>query len=97
MIKPTFLIFLVLLACCVALLPEQSTSGREHCLCKRGGMLSVNMERVAKFEYHRPTSSCVYEELIVIFRNGQKRCLNLDGDQGRIIKQKIMERNNARK
>ncbi|ETE59262.1 C-X-C motif chemokine 11, partial [Ophiophagus hannah] len=65
-----------------------SHTRRERCLCKRSGMLSVNMERVTKVEYHRSTSSCGQEELLVMFRNRRKRCLNLNGDQGKIIKQR---------
>uniref|UniRef100_A0A8C7E5C2 Chemokine interleukin-8-like domain-containing protein n=1 Tax=Naja naja TaxID=35670 RepID=A0A8C7E5C2_NAJNA len=90
MTKQAFFTVLVLLACCVALIQGLPTSSRERCLCRRSGMLSVNMDRVIKVEYHRSTISCGQEELLVVLRNKQ-RCVNLNGDQGRRIKQAIME------
>ncbi|XP_026573006.1 growth-regulated alpha protein-like [Pseudonaja textilis] len=92
MIKPTFCVFFVLLACCVVLMQGLPTTNK--CLC-REGMLSVNMGRVAKIEYYRPTSSCDQEELLVTFKNGQKLCLNVKGDQGRRIKEAIMKKRNV--
>ncbi|XP_070804919.1 C-X-C motif chemokine 11-like [Pituophis catenifer annectens] len=95
MTQQAFFTVLVLLVCCGALIQGLPTSSRERCLCKRSGMLSVNMERVVKVEYHKSTTSCGHEELLVFLRNNRRRCLNLNGDQGRRIKQAIMEEKNA--
>ncbi|XP_058049404.1 C-X-C motif chemokine 11 [Ahaetulla prasina] len=90
-----FFTVFVLLACCVALMQGLPTSRRERCFCKRPGVLSVNMDRVEKVEYYKSTSSCGQEELLVFLRNQRRRCLNLNGDQGRRIKLAIMEKNKA--
>ncbi|XP_034287005.1 growth-regulated alpha protein-like [Pantherophis guttatus] len=97
MLKQTFLTVLVLLACWVALMEGLQTSSHDRCSCKGSRMSSVIMNRVAKIEFYMRGSTCSQDELIVIFRNGQKRCLNLDEDQGRRIHQAIMYRNNVRK
>ncbi|XP_032080535.1 C-X-C motif chemokine 11 isoform X2 [Thamnophis elegans] len=94
MSKQVFFTVLVL-ACCVALIQGLPTSPRERCFCKRSGMQFVNMDRVAKVEYHRSSSSCGQEELLVFLRNNRRRCLNLNGDQGRRIKLAIIEEGNA--
>ncbi|XP_026532259.1 C-X-C motif chemokine 11 [Notechis scutatus] len=95
MTKQAFFTVLVFLACCAALIQGLPTSHRERCLCRRSGMLFVNMDRVTKVEYHKSTSSCGQEELLVILRNSRKRCVNLNGDQGRRIKQAIMAGRNV--
>uniref|UniRef100_A0A1W7RII1 C-X-C motif chemokine 11-like protein n=1 Tax=Agkistrodon contortrix contortrix TaxID=8713 RepID=A0A1W7RII1_AGKCO len=96
MLKQAFLAVLLLLACCVALMQGLPTSSRERCLCKRPGMLSVRMDRVATVEYHQSSGSCGREELLVTLKNSRRRCLNLNGEQGRTIKEAIMKKRNVK-
>ncbi|KAM3832212.1 C-X-C motif chemokine 11-6-like [Vipera latastei] len=96
MLKQTFLAVLVLLACFVALMKGLPTSSRERCLCKRAGVVSVNMDRVASVEYYQPSSSCGREELLVILKNRRRRCMNLNEEQGRAIKEAIMKNSNVK-
>ncbi|XP_070612637.1 C-X-C motif chemokine 11-1-like [Erythrolamprus reginae] len=96
MLKQTILTVLVLLACWVALMQGLPTSGRERCFCRRSGVPAVNMDRVMKVEYYKSTSSCGQEELLVFLRNNRRRCLNINGEQGRRIKLAIMEKNSSK-
>ncbi|XP_034287006.1 growth-regulated alpha protein-like [Pantherophis guttatus] len=95
MLKQTFLTVLVLLACWVALMEGIPSAGRERCLCK-GLRNSVQKNRIVKTEYHRPSTTCSREEVIVTLRNNQRLCLNLNGDQGREIKKDILNRMKAK-
>ncbi|XP_058049047.1 C-X-C motif chemokine 11-6-like [Ahaetulla prasina] len=91
MIKQTFLTVFVLLACFLALmegLPSMPRA-RDRCFCK-GLRNSVNRNLITKTEYYRPSSTCSQEELIVTLRKGQRFCVNLNGEQGRQMKQNLM-------
>ncbi|XP_066488299.1 C-X-C motif chemokine 11 [Tiliqua scincoides] len=95
MLRKSFLVILLLVLCTVIQgMPTFNSRGR--CLCRGTGYMAiVNPRRIAGVEYHRPSSSCDQEELVVTFkRNGQKRCLNLSLNQGKKIKEAIMKKNN---
>uniref|UniRef100_A0A8D2LYA5 Chemokine interleukin-8-like domain-containing protein n=1 Tax=Varanus komodoensis TaxID=61221 RepID=A0A8D2LYA5_VARKO len=70
------------------------TSGRGRCLCHGRSVTLVRMSNVAKVEFHPPSSSCDQEELIVYFkRNGKRRCLDVNMDQGRRIREVKLSHN----
>ncbi|XP_044285625.1 C-X-C motif chemokine 11 [Varanus komodoensis] len=92
MIKKSILAILIFLLC-TALIQGMPTSGRGRCLCHGRSVTLVRMSNVAKVEFHPPSSSCDQEELIVYFkRNGKRRCLDVNMDQGRRIREEIMRK-----
>ncbi|CAI5784820.1 C-X-C motif chemokine 11 [Podarcis lilfordi] len=94
MIQKSCLVILILVLC-TALIQGMPTTSRGRCLCRTKGMMlsSVPIQRVAEVEFHRPSSSCDQEELVVTFkRNERKRCLNINLEQGRRIKEAIMKK-----
>ncbi|XP_034958993.1 C-X-C motif chemokine 11 [Zootoca vivipara] len=86
---------ILMLVLCTALIQGMPTTSRGRCLCRTKGMMlnSVPIHRVAGVEFHRPSSSCDHEELVVTFkRNERKRCLDINMEQGRRIKEAIMKK-----
>ncbi|XP_048338664.1 C-X-C motif chemokine 11 [Sphaerodactylus townsendi] len=84
---------IVLLLLCAVITQGMPTSRREHCLCRGKDISSIGIHRIAQVEYHRPSASCGREELIVTLkRNGSKKCLDINLEQGRIIKEAIMRK-----
>ncbi|XP_053113034.1 C-X-C motif chemokine 10-like [Hemicordylus capensis] len=94
MIKKSFLILLLLLLGTVFIQGMPTSMGRGRCLCRGNRIMSsVNPRRISGVEYHRPSSNCDQEELVVTFKgSGQKGCLNISSDQGRRIKAAIMKK-----
>ncbi|XP_032080119.1 C-X-C motif chemokine 2-like [Thamnophis elegans] len=94
--KQAFFTILVLLACCVALMPGMPTS-RGRCSC-RTWRNYVNEKRIVteKSVYHEPSGLCSQEELIVTLRDNRRVCLNLNKDQGRRIKEGLLNKNKTK-
>nr|XP_056711758.1 C-X-C motif chemokine 11-like [Euleptes europaea] len=96
MIKKVFLATLLLLLC-AATIQGMPTSRKGYCLCRGKDIASVQIHRILQVEYHRPSASCDREELIVTFKdNRTKRCLNVNLEQGRRIKEAVMKKKKQR-
>ncbi|XP_061440813.1 C-X-C motif chemokine 11 [Rhineura floridana] len=94
MIKKSFLVIL-LFVLATALVQGMPTFSRGRCLCEGKGamMSSVPIRRIAEVKFHRRSSSCDQEELVVIFQgNGRSRCLDIKMEQGQRIKQAILKK-----
>nr|XP_034959015.1 C-X-C motif chemokine 11-like [Zootoca vivipara] len=90
---------ILMLVLCTALIQGMPTTSRGRCLCRTKGMMlnSVPIHRVAGVEFHRPSSSCDHEELVYVVveslqEKERKRCLDINMEQGRRIKEAIMKK-----
>ncbi|XP_054846158.1 C-X-C motif chemokine 11-like [Eublepharis macularius] len=93
MMKKVFFTTLLLLLCAFVTIQGMPTSKRQRCLCRGKDLPSVQIHRIAEAEFHRPSASCDREELIVTLKpKGRKKCLNVNLEQGRIIKEAIMKK-----
>ncbi|XP_062991625.1 C-X-C motif chemokine 11 [Elgaria multicarinata webbii] len=91
MLKPVLATLMVVL--CAVLIQGMPTYNRGRCLCQGRIARRMNMDNVAEVKFHRPSSSCAKEELVVVFKsNGDMRCLDVNFRQGRRIKQAIMQK-----